>query len=262
MLGRCRWIALNILLFANFSACDMGYPTQEWGSPAYDHTSRGGLLDLTGLHAALPCISCHDSGTFLPLFDPVDGNDCVACHQADYDGEHAGSGYPTTCAACHTPTVWSNGEFNHEAISGGFVLVGTHAEKACTACHDAATFAPLFDPVDGNDCVACHQADYDGEHAGSGYPTNCAACHTPTVWIPANFDHDRDYFPIFSGKHRGKWSVSGCSTCHTNPDNFSSFTCFACHKHNQTNMDNDHSEVSGYEYSSPACLSCHPNGTA
>ncbi|MGD2121575.1 MAG: hypothetical protein PVJ76_07515, partial [Gemmatimonadota bacterium] len=120
----------------------------------------------------------------------------------------------------------------------------------------------LFDPVDGNDCVACHQADYDGEHAGSGYPTNCAACHTPTVWIPANFDHDRDYFPIFSGKHRGKWSVSGCSTCHTNPDNFSSFTCFACHKHNQTNMDNDHSEVSGYEYSSPACLSCHPNGTA
>jgi hypothetical protein len=26
-------------------------------------------------------------------------------------------------------------------------------------------------------------------------------------------------------------------------------------------MDNEHSEVSGYVYASPNCLSCHPDGT-
>ncbi|NNM06738.1 MAG: hypothetical protein HKO65_16710, partial [Gemmatimonadetes bacterium] len=109
------------------------------------------------------------------------------------------------------------------------------------------------------DCVACHQTDYDGKHAGSGYPTDCTSCHTPTVWSDGQFNHDSQYFPIFSGKHNGKWSA--CSTCHTNQSDYSEFTCFACHTHSQTTMDNKHSEVAGYVYASPNCLSCHPNGT-
>jgi hypothetical protein len=107
--------------------------------------------------------------------------------------------------------------------------------------------------------VACHQADYDDEHQGSGYPTDCAACHTSTVWSDGSFDHDADYFPIFSGNHQGKWS--DCATCHTNPGDFSVFSCFGCHVHNQTSMDNKHEGRTGYVYASSACLSCHPNGS-
>jgi hypothetical protein len=37
------------------------------------------------------------------------------------------------------------------------------------------------------------------------------------------------------------------------------FTCLNCHAQNDT--DDDHDDVSGYTYSSPACYNCHPNGT-
>ncbi len=243
-----------------------GYPTDcsachtptAWENGTFNHEGISGGFRLLGIHADKACTVCHDAATFQPLFDPADANDCVACHQSDYDGEHTGSGYPTDCSACHTPTAWENGTFNHEGISGGFRLLGIHADKACTVCHDAATFQPLFDPADANDCVACHQSDYDGEHTGSGYPTDCSACHTPTAWENGTFNHDAQYFPIFSGTHREKWS--GCATCHTDADDFGVFSCFACHVHNQTRMDNEHEGRSGYSYSSAKCLSCHPNG--
>jgi hypothetical protein len=221
--------------------------------------SSGGF-DLTQVHASIPCTVCHDADTFEPLFQPAGAGDCVACHQTDYDGQHQGSGYPTDCAACHTPTLWSDGTFNHEAISGGFALVGTHADKACTVCHDADTFEPLFQPAGAGDCVACHQTDYDGQHQGSGYPTDCAACHTPTLWSDGTFNHEAQYFPIFSGKHANKWA--DCGTCHTNPQDFGVFTCFQCHNHSQNRMDDKHSEEPGYVYESSACLSCHPSGSA
>jgi hypothetical protein len=33
-----------------------------------------------------------------------------------------------------------------------------------------------------------------------------------------------------------------------------------CHQEGETNA--DHSEVTGYQYNSIACLSCHPNGNS
>jgi hypothetical protein len=89
---------------------------------------------------------------------------------------------------------------------------------------------------------------------------DCAACHTPTTWTDGTFNHDQQYFPIFSGKHRQQWT--DCSTCHIDPSDLAIFTCFTCHKHNQTDTDDDHSEVSGYVYVSSACLSCHPTGNS
>lgn len=38
------------------------------------------------------------------------------------------------------------------------------------------------------------------------------------------------------------------------------FSCIDCHAHEQTPMDNKHSGVPGYVWSSPACLACHPDG--
>jgi hypothetical protein len=138
--------------------------------------------------------------------------------------------------------------------------LGIHGAVTCESCHDEATFEPLFDPAGDGDCLSCHQADYDGEHAGSGYPTTCLSCHTPTTWTATSFDHDTDFFPIFTGDHAPRWS--DCATCHTDSDDFTLFTCFNCHAHNQAAMDKKHEERAGYSYVSSACLSCHPDGTS
>src|SRR5690606_18299318 len=111
-----------------------------------------------------------------------------------------------------------------------------------------------------NTCVGCHQADYNGandpNHLSAGFPTTCEDCHTQNAWVPANWDHDNMYFPIYSGRHEDEWDQ--CTDCHNNPNNYSDFTCLTCHLPGETNE--DHDEVSGYQYSSPACLACHPDG--
>ncbi len=239
--------------------CTTCHSSTGWSGGSFDHETRSGGFGLLGVHAELACAVCHAAEDFMPLFDPVDETDCLACHREDYDARHGGQGVPTECAVCHTPTLWSNGTFNHEVVSGGFELLGVHAEKDCVSCHDPDTFEPLFDPVDEADCVNCHQAAYDGQHAGDGFPTTCLSCHTPTSWADANFDHDADYFPIFTGDHAPRWSA--CATCHADPGDFSVFTCFTCHVHNQTSMDNRHEGRDGYSYVPSACLSCHPDGT-
>ncbi|HKJ01704.1 MAG TPA: hypothetical protein VJ997_04595, partial [Longimicrobiales bacterium] len=66
------------------------------------------------------------------------------------------------------------------------------------------------------------------------------------------------YFPIYSGKHRGEWN--SCGDCHTTPTDLSVFSCLTCHEHNQKDMDDKHKGRSGYVYESGACLSCHPRG--
>ena len=100
--------------------------------------------------------------------------------------------------------------------------------------------------------------DYERVHAGTGFPTTCATCHSTATWSGASFNHDQQFFPINSGAHRGTWT--SCQTCHTDPNNFGVFTCLVCHEHNQSDMDRKHREVSGYAYASPLCYSCHPNG--
>jgi hypothetical protein len=80
--------------------------------------------------------------------------------------------------------------------------------------------------------------------------------------VGAVFDHDAQYFPIYSGVHQKRWENQGCPTCHTVRTDFRVFTCFSCHRHGETRTDADHTGVSGYDYDSRACLFCHPQGTA
>ncbi len=245
-----------------------GYPTtcrschnmSTWTGATFDHTTASGGFELLGAHASLACTECHDPVSGDPLYNPANQNDCVACHQSDYDGQHAGSGYPTTCLTCHNTSTWTGASFDHSTASGGFELVGAHTTLPCTSCHDPVNGDPLYDPANQNDCIACHQDDYDGQHAGSGYPTTCLTCHNTINWADANFDHDAQYFPIFSGRHRNRWDT--CATCHTDPGDYQVFTCFNCHFHSQSNMDNRHSDVNGYVYESSQCYACHPNGEA
>ena len=212
---------------------------------------------LTGAHITTDCNSCHNNNYTNSL-----PNTCVGCHQANYDKTsnppHKSINIPTTCADCHTTNPgWKPATF---AIhSNYYVLAGAHASLDCSVCHlnNYANTLPTT-------CVGCHQTNYNQTtnppHASAQYPTDCQLCHNQTAWSPSTFNHDSQYFPIYSGHHNGTWST--CGDCHTNSSNYQVFSCITCHAHNQTDMDNSHSGVSGYSYNSAACYQCHPTGSA
>ncbi|HEU5049546.1 MAG TPA: hypothetical protein VFU00_04420, partial [Gemmatimonadales bacterium] len=182
-------------------------------------------------------------------------------HQADYDGTadppHPAAQFPLTCESCHSTTVWTGATFDHAATA--FPLTGAHLVATCDGCHADGVYSGR-----PTTCVSCHQAEYDATtdpgHAAATFPVSCESCHTTTTWDGATFDHDGPYFPIYSGKHAGRWST--CATCHANPASYADFTCFNCHEHDQIQMDDTHKEKPGYQYESRTCLTCHPRGDA
>ncbi|UCD25024.1 MAG: Ig-like domain-containing protein, partial [Gemmatimonadota bacterium] len=205
-----------------------------------NHMTVAGGFQLLGIHTAIQCSGCHVKEGSGLRFTPSDVDDCVACHRSDYDATHGGSSFPTICTSCHTPSTWVGATIEHGAVSGGFDLVGVHAALSCTSCHVAGSYAPLFSPTDENDCIACHQIDYDLKHAGSGYPTSCLSCHDGTVWTGATFDHG-----IASGGFDlvGQHTSLSCTACHdpvTGQPLFSPVDesdCIACH---QSDYDSQH----------------------
>jgi len=195
---------------------------------------------LRGTHRSTDCEDCHalDSpGSLQWVNTPVDCQDChLARYLATTDPAHVAAGFPRTCVSCHRPTGWTPASFNHN-------------------------FLPA-----GAQCVECHLDDYQGtsnpDHGAAGFPQACELCHNTRTWVPATFDglnHDGQFFPIYSGKHRGKWDV--CSDCHVSPNNFAAFECIQCHEHDDpVDLQDEHDEVSGYQYNSQACFNCHPRG--
>ena len=233
--------------------CAACHTETAWVPTTFDHNS---FYPLTGAHAAIAndCNACHNGNyTNTP-------NTCAGCHTPDYNQttnpSHVALAIPTDCATCHTPDGWAPASF---AIhSNYYTLNGAHAAIAndCAACHNGDyNNTP-------NTCAGCHTPDYNQttnpNHIAAQFPTDCASCHSETAWVPASFDHDGQYFPIYSGVHQGQWDQ--CVDCHTDPSNFSVFTCTTCHANPET--DNQHNGVNGYVYNSPACLACHPTGDA
>ncbi|MEZ4896287.1 MAG: hypothetical protein R2806_05605 [Saprospiraceae bacterium] len=236
------------------TACLACHPTGE-KEEVFDHSKTN--FPLTGAHTTLECLSCHANGfTGTPT-------ECVSCHQDNFvqttNPNHQQIGLSTDCASCHTTEPgWSPASMpNHNDF---FALNGAHAAAAndCAGCHHED-----FNNTP-NTCVGCHQADYEQtqnpSHAATGFSTDCASCHSEAGWRPAAFDHDAQYFPIYSGAHQGAWDA--CAACHTNASNFAIVSCIDCHEHNQPDTDTKHQGVAGYAYSSSACLACHPTGSA
>lgn len=195
-------------------------------------------MPLRGAHLPVDCEDCHTRtrpGQYRFVNTPTQ---CEACHLPLYyettDPDHQANGFPTDCALCHRPTSWDQGRFNHGTVT-----------------------AP---------CVTCHLDDYqnttDPDHEANGFPTDCRLCHRPGgSWDRTSdgLNHDAAYFPIYSGRHRNRWSA--CSDCHLSPNNFADFSCLQCHEHSdRSGVESDHSGVSGFVYDSQACYSCHPRG--
>lgn len=232
------------------TACTACHTTTTWTGGAYDHNVTA--FPLTGAHRATPCSGCHADGVYRGK-----PSTCVGCHQAEYASTtrppHGSSGIGTACATCHTTAAWPGGTYDHAVTA--FPLTGAHASTPCAICHGDGVYRGK-----GTACVSCHESDYarttNPNHAAAMFPATCASCHTTATWLGATFDHDAQYFRIYSGKHRGKWST--CTTCHTSPTSFKAFTCLTCHEHNQTKMDDTHKSRAGYRYESVLCYACHP----
>jgi hypothetical protein len=219
-----------------------------WMPATFDHD----FFPLTLGHDIQDCNACHENGNFNNT-----PTDCFACHQQDYqttqNPNHPAAGFPTDCVQCHTTNPgWIPATFDHDF----FPLTLGHDIQDCNACHENGNFNNT-----PTDCFACHMEDYqtaqNPNHQAAGFPTDCVQCHTTNPgWMPATFDHDEMYFPIYTGKHDDVWS--SCTDCHMNPNNYAVFDCLSCHPAGDTN--DEHDGVSGYVYESNACFACHPDG--
>ncbi len=235
---------------AGFSTdCRQCHSDVSWDGADFDHATSG--FALTGAHVSVSCASCHATGyTGTPT-------DCYACHRPDYEGtndpDHVAAGYSTDCRLCHSDASWEGADFDHTV--SGFPLTGAHTTTTCISCH-ASGYSGT--PAD---CYACHRPDYEAAtepgHVAAGFNTQCASCHTTSVWQPANWNHDT-LFPIYSGRHRNEWNA--CVDCHVTPTNYAVFECIFCHEHNRTETDQQHQGENGYVYQSAACFQCHPRG--
>lgn len=222
----------------------------EWDADPIGHD----FFPLTLGHDIQDCGLCHTTGTFADA-----SPDCVGCHQMDYqeamNPPHVDLGLSTDCKSCHTiDPGWMPATFDiHDSF---YPLNGAHADIAndCAACHHGS-YANT-----PNTCFGCHESDYndtdDPNHKQAGFSTDCTICHNEDDWEPSTFDHDGQYFPIFSGTHQGEWNA--CTDCHNVQGDYSIFTCLTCHKKNDT--DDEHNDVNDYVYNSLDCLRCHPDG--
>ena len=236
------------------TSCETCHGTTTWIGANFDHAATD--FPLTGAHKLEDCSSCHGDGVYTGK-----SSECVDCHRADYDGvtdpDHADAGFPTDCESCHGTATWEGATFDHGASD--FPLTGAHRATSCESCHGDG----VYDGRSG-ECRSCHQADYDSsrdpDHRAAGFPDDCESCHGTSTWEGARFDHDADYFPIYTGRHRAEWSR--CSDCHTNANNYGVFDCLGCHPHSdRRDTDDEHRGESGYSYTSSACYRCHPRGT-
>jgi hypothetical protein len=157
------------------------------------------------------------------------------CHEPDRPEDHHEG---IDCGICHTPFAWDDIVVDHDF----FPLTAAHA-LPCERCHVGGTYTGL-DPA----CASCHEDDRPPGH----YPgQDCGACHQPTRWDDASYDH------TFEVPHHG---ADQCAECHLAAPDYTEPSCTHCHEHRESEMDDEHDEVGGYVWESSACIECHPTG--
>ncbi|NPV11704.1 MAG: hypothetical protein HPY57_07945 [Ignavibacteria bacterium] len=238
--------------------CQRCHTSETWIVKNIRQIHNQTRFPLTGIHQNVNCQSYHQSINRL-VFEEK-SIECYSCHRKDFEQaknpDHISANFSTNCLECHSfeSKGWGGRNFTHAF----FPLVGGHEIKNCYTCHNQQTFQGL-----DTKCVSCHLDNYqqtqNPNHQQVGFSTNCENCHKITSWKDAQFDHDNQFFPIYSGKHKGKWNT--CADCHSNQNNYAEFSCINCHEHNKTTMDQKHRNVNGYVYNSQACYNCHPNGS-
>ncbi|MBT4419796.1 MAG: hypothetical protein HOC81_06280, partial [Candidatus Marinimicrobia bacterium] len=251
--------------------CSTCHQADQWSPSSFVHDveTTGFLTD--GAHLDMNCSSCHE--TWSP---PTEIRTCASssCHQDNYavstNPPHETMSFSQNCEDCHSTSTWAPSQFQHGEQNTSYPLEGAHTIVACQSCHSPwQIIAQPRTCADGS----CHLSDYnsvtDPNHAGASFPLECETCHTTTAWEPSTFDHDGQYFPIYSGQHREEWN--DCSQCHVDGTDYGIFTCFGGGCHSVPEMNNEHCEgtncesCNGITYPSTGvtpedCLTCHPTG--
>ncbi len=233
--------------------CETCHNENRWEDALFDHIEASGF-ELRGAHATIQCLSCHVNNQITGL-----PRDCIGCHDDDYkavnDPDHQQGQFSFDCLQCHSEMVWSPATFDHNGTN--FPLSGAHISVDCNSCHINGQYTGL-----ATDCLSCHESEYntttDPNHQAAGFPVQCENCHNTISWDQTTWDHDGQYFPIYTGAHHEAWDT--CADCHMVPSDFKQFECIFCHEHNQNDMDEKHKEEQDYQYQSNACYDCHPAG--
>lgn len=251
--GYNQTTTLNHTLAGFSQTCTDCHNTSGWVSTTYNHTTATGF-PLQNSHSGKTCVQCHQT-TYTGTT-----NVCSTCHLPDFQGttnpNHVTGNYPQVCSNCHTDLGWSPATFDHNIV--GYQLTGKHTTATCADCHTSgySNTSTL--------CNSCHASDYQAavnpNHVTPHFPRTCEDCHSSAGWRPSTFNHDTQYFPIYSGKHKSKWN-GDCLSCHTNAGNFGTFSCIDCHEHNQASMNSKHQGVANYSWNSQRCFDCHPDGS-
>jgi hypothetical protein len=155
------------------TTCSSCHTQNSWSGATFDHATVANGYQLIGAHGSAACTSCHiQPGNALKFSRPANASDCVACHQPDYNREHTGSGFPTTCLSCHTQSAWTPSTFDHTSY---FPIASGNHQAGCTTCHTTPGNNRAFT------CFTCHehaQAPMDQKHQGrQGYVYDSQACY-------------------------------------------------------------------------------------
>jgi hypothetical protein len=300
---------LAIFLFLAFTSCAATARAQISPGPlAKAHQSLSGLLS---------CTKCHDLGAGAGgvKFKCLDCHTEIRDRLAQNRGMHAiwvgTKGTSKDCVQCHSdhngvdfPLIrWQPSREAMDHRQTGFPLTGGHAGLRCEQCHNAREILPAarsgIQVKDLNhtylgltsSCLGCHEDEHRGQVG-----TNCAQCHTTSVWKPASqFNHGTAKYPLTGAHARvacakchpavtdGKSSVASlkpyvkytglsfatCTGCHADPHKGSfKGTCESCHN---TTKWTQVAQLEGFDHSKTAypllgkhsgvaCSDCHNKG--
>jgi hypothetical protein len=210
------------------TGCASCHSPSGWSPSTYDH--QRGPFPLVARHADVACVRCHKDGSFAGT-----PTECSLCHADPHSGQFA----KLSCAGCHSAAGWKEVRFDHRGTL--FVLVGRHADLACSACHAEGRFRGLSPR-----CVDCHE---DAHLRALG--STCERCHNSERWIPTTFEHGIDIFPLW-GAHQ----AVDCASCHRDEVTWQVDSppreCIDCH-----DRDFRRAPVVVHMQAGPDCERCH-----
>jgi hypothetical protein len=155
---------------ADSQNCVRCHQESGWQKLIYSHDL--GKFPLLGMHASMPCESCHLSKVYSEV-----STSCIGCHEQD--DYHAGT-VGDDCGLCHNPADWQRWQFNHDTQTE-FSLTGSHVELSCQDCHREGENTALR-----KDCYSCHRSN--DRHRGE-FGRECSRCHNTDVFQDVEIVH-------------------------------------------------------------------------
>ncbi|MGZ5255578.1 MAG: hypothetical protein ACXWCT_14300 [Flavitalea sp.] len=194
------------------------------------YNSKSNLLHQSIIN--IQCYDCHtehnglsrENATLKFRHDVLSSDlqkECIKCHSPQKPDDDIHKILTVNCSECHSTEAWKPSHFKHD-------LLGERLNE-CRSCHENKKPA---DPL----------------HKNFGNDIQCVQCHTTDKWKPSTFDHTK-YFR-FDGNH-----PSDCANCHDVNKTFETYTCYNCHEHNPSKIENEHLKEGIQNFSN--CVDCH-----